>query len=60
MKTLKHEKVMFSFGFQWFSKVQRWLKAMKMSIFGYDHFAVLLLEVPFDSALNVLLEPLLT
>ena len=47
VKTLKHEKPMFSFGFQWFLKVQRWLKAMKMSLFG-GLFAGLFLECPSE------------
>jgi len=46
VKQLKHEKPMFSFGFQWFFKVQRWLKAMQMSLFC-GPFAGLFLDCHF-------------
>ena len=47
VKTVKHEKPKFSFGFQWFFKVQRWLKAMKVALFC-GLFAGLFLACPFE------------
>ena len=58
-KTAKHEKPMFSFGFQWFLQVQRWLQAMKMSLFC-EFFAGLFLECPcewFWTTFGSILEP---
>ena len=45
-KTLKHEKPVFSVGFQLFFKVQRWLQAVKMSLFC-GVLSDLILECPF-------------